>query len=135
VGLGCRSSLARVISCETVICRDVLSDALSARLIAVRVRKTGGLGRRHCCRPAMAVIGAMRTEFAKKLFLVWSTLGLIDIIFVIFSAPRFGLKDWQAMHALRELPLSLLPTFLVPVIIALHVLIFVRLIRARIGSQ
>jgi hypothetical protein len=83
----------------------------------------------------MAVIGAMRTEFAKKLFLVWSTLGLIDIIFVIFSAPRFGLKDWQAMHALRELPLSLLPTFLVPVIIALHVLIFVRLIRARIGSQ
>jgi hypothetical protein len=83
----------------------------------------------------MAVVGAMRTGFAKKLFLIWNTLGLIDIIFVIFSAPRFGLKDWQAMHALRELPLSLLPTFLVPVIIALHVLIFVRLIRARIGSQ
>ena len=28
------------------------------------------------------------------------------------------------MHALRELPLSLLPTFLVPLIIASHVLIF-----------
>jgi hypothetical protein len=43
----------------------------------------------------MAVIGAMRTEFAKKLFLIWNGLGLIDIIFVVFSAPRFGLKDWQ----------------------------------------
>ena len=84
---------------------------------------------------AVAVVGAMRTEFAKPLLLTWNTLGLIDIIFVVFSALRFGLQDWQSMHALRELPLSLLPTFLVPVIIASHVLIFVRLIRARIGSQ
>ena len=79
---------------------------------------------------ALAVLGAMRTEFAKTLLLIWNTIGLIDIIFVVFSALRFGLKDWQSMHALRELPLSLLPTFLVPLIIASHVLIFVRLARA-----
>jgi len=84
---------------------------------------------------ALAVVGAMRTQFAKPLLLIWNTLGLIDIIFVVSSALRFGLKDWQSMHALRELPLSLLPTFLVPLIIASHVLIFVRLVRARIGSQ
>ena len=76
---------------------------------------------------ALAVVGAMRTECAKKLLLAWNTLGLIDIIFVVFTALRFGLKDWQAVHALRELPLSLLPTFLVPIIIASHILIFVRL--------
>jgi hypothetical protein len=79
---------------------------------------------------ALAVLGATRTHFAKTLLLIWNTLGLIDIIFVVFSALRFGLKDWQSMHALRELPLSLLPTFLVPLIIASHVLIFVRLARA-----
>jgi hypothetical protein len=84
---------------------------------------------------ALAVVSATRTRFAKTLLLVWNMLGLIDIIFVVFSALRFGLKDWQPMHALRELPLSLLPTFLVPLIIASHVLIFVRLTRARIGSQ
>jgi hypothetical protein len=84
---------------------------------------------------ALAVVGAMRTQFAKTLLLIWNTIGLIDIIFVVFSAFRFGLKDWQSMHALRELPLSLLPTFLVPLIIASHVLIFVRLPRARLGSQ
>jgi hypothetical protein len=84
---------------------------------------------------ALAVVSATRTRFAKTLLLVWNMLGLIDIIFVVFSALRFGLKDWQSMHALRELPLSLLPTFLVPLIIASHVLIFVRLTRARIGSQ
>jgi hypothetical protein len=79
---------------------------------------------------ALVVVVAMRTRFAKTLLLIWNTIGLIDIIFVVFSALRFGLKDWQSMHALRELPLSLLPTFLVPLIIASHVLIFVRLTRA-----
>lgn len=79
---------------------------------------------------ALAVLRATRTQFAKKLLLIWNTIGLIDIIFVVFSALRFGLKNWQSMHALRELPLSLLPMFLVPLIIASHVLIFVRLARA-----
>jgi hypothetical protein len=73
----------------------------------------------------------MRTKFAKTLLLIWNTLGFVDIILVVFSALRFGLRDWQSMHALRELPLSLLPTFLVPLIIASHILIFVRLARAK----
>ena len=84
---------------------------------------------------SLAVLGPTRTQFAKTLLLTWNTLGLIDIIFVVLNALRFGLKDWQSMHALRELPLSLLPMFLVPLIIASHVLIFVRLIRARIDWQ
>ena len=84
---------------------------------------------------AVAVASALHTQFGKTFLLSWNTLGLIDIIFVVASALRFGLQDWQSMHALRELPLSLLPTFLVPLIIASHVLIFVRLPRPRIGSQ
>jgi hypothetical protein len=82
-------------------------------------------------RSSLAVVSAMPTQFAKTFLLSWNTLGLIDIVFVVSSALRFGLKDWQSMHALREFRLSLLPTFLVPFIIASHVLIFVRLIRAR----
>ena len=66
----------------------------------------------------------------KPLLLIWNTIGLIDIIFVAMLALRIGLADWQSMHALRELPLSLLPTFLVPLIITSHVLIFVRAARA-----
>src|ERR1700730_4913056 len=84
---------------------------------------------------AVALVSSMHIQFAKTVLLSWNTLGLVDIVFVVSSVLRFGLKDWQSMHALRELPLSLRPTFLVPLIIASHVLIFVRLIRARIGSQ
>jgi len=79
---------------------------------------------------ALPVVAAMRTQFAKTLLLIWNTIGLIDIVFVVFNALRCGLADWQSMHALRELPLSLLPTFLVPLLIASHVLIFFRMARA-----
>jgi hypothetical protein len=64
--------------------------------------------------------------------LLWNAFGLIEIAFVVFSALRFGLKDWQSMAPLRELPLSLLPTFLVPLIITSHVLIFIRAARLRV---
>jgi hypothetical protein len=80
-------------------------------------------------------IGLGPGRITNALLLSWNTLGLIDIVFVVASALRFGLKDWQSMHELRELPLSFLPTFLVPVIIASHVLIFIRLATARMGSQ
>lgn len=58
--------------------------------------------------------------------IIWNTLGLTDILFVVLLALRLGLADRQSMHALREFPLSLLPTFLVPLIIVSHILIFVR---------
>ena len=51
----------------------------------------------------------------------------MDIVFVVCSALRLGLHDWGSMAPLRELPLSLLPTFLVPLIITSHVLIFARM--------
>jgi len=65
---------------------------------------------------------------------IWNFFGFIDIVFVAFNALRFGLQDWQSMVALRELPLSLLPTFFVPLIIASHILIFVRLVRPPAAS-
>jgi hypothetical protein len=71
----------------------------------------------------------------RSLLLIWNVAGLLDILFVVFSALRVGLSNWQSMAPLRELPLSLLPMFLVPLIIASHVLIFVRLfLRRRIES-
>jgi hypothetical protein len=60
------------------------------------------------------------------MLIIWNTVGLTDILFVVMTALRLGLEDGRSMHALREFPLSLLPTFLVPLIIVSHVLIFFR---------
>jgi len=65
-----------------------------------------------------------------RAILLWNVLGLVDILLVVATAIRLNLAAPAQMRALTHLPLSLLPTFLVPLIIAIHVVIFVRLVRA-----
>ena len=69
---------------------------------------------------------ARRTRFLT----IWNVVGLTDILLVVATAVRLNLADPSQMRALLYLPLSLLPTFLVPLIIATHLMIFARLARA-----
>lgn len=60
---------------------------------------------------------------------IWNLAGFVDIILVAVTAAKHALTDPASMAALLRLPLSLLPTFLVPLIIASHLLILSRLRR------
>jgi hypothetical protein len=69
---------------------------------------------------------------------IWNCIGLLDIIFVVTTPLRLVLEGphtlpslTQFASAMTKLPLSLLPTFLVPLIIASHIVIFIRLNRSR----
>jgi hypothetical protein len=63
------------------------------------------------------------------LLLAWNALGLADILNVVFTAARLAMADPASMRALMQFPMSVVPTFLVPLIIASHVLVFWRLRR------
>lgn len=73
-----------------------------------------------CCLP-------LGTNLGRRAALVWNALGLIDILCVVATAAVLGARDPMSMLALTIPPLALLPTFLVPLIIASHVILFERL--------
>ena len=70
-----------------------------------------------------------------QLLLLWNALGLADILNVVFSAARTAMANPDSMNALFRFPMSLVPTFLVPLIIASHVLIFWRLRRLAVAQS
>jgi hypothetical protein len=88
--------------------------------------RPAGLGDIAVASLALFLVASSRLRNKRGLVLAWNTFGLLDILFVVSSALRFGLRDLESMLPLRVLPLSFLPTFFVPLIIASHVLIFLR---------
>ena len=67
----------------------------------------------------------------RGVLIAWNVFGLIDILMVVATAVRLAVADPSSMAALLVLPLSLLISFLVPIIIATHVIIFVKTLGAR----
>ncbi len=60
-------------------------------------------------------------------YLVWNAAGLADILFVVATATRLTLADPTSLAPMLRLPLSLLITFVVPIVIATHIWLFRRL--------
>jgi len=93
----------------------------------------GGIGDIAVAIGAAAICALARPAAGVGLgwILAWNIFGLVDIAMVVATATRLGLADPASIRALLHLPLSLLPTFLVPIIVATHVIIFARLREAR----
>ncbi len=89
----------------------------------------GGIGDVLVAASAVALIftGDPSSDLRQRLYLIWNTLGLVDILFVVATAARLSLGDPGSMRMLLQFPLNLLITFLVPLIIASHLLVFKKL--------
>lgn len=66
-------------------------------------------------------------EHRPHVLLGWNLLGFVDLVLVVGTAAWLASRDPGSMQALLRLPLSLLPTFLVPLFLASHVLLLWRL--------
>ena len=58
---------------------------------------------------------------------IWNIAGLCSLLLVLATATRLLFADPESMRAFTELPLSLGPTFLMPLLLASHVIVLMRL--------
>jgi len=95
----------------------------------------GGIGDIVVATLALALVVAPMTEPRRlRAIFIWNILGLVDILLVVGTAIRLTLASPAQMRALTHLPLSLLPTFLVPLLIATHLVLYRRLSRAPVPT-
>ncbi|HEX6403801.1 MAG TPA: hypothetical protein VF003_11675 [Pseudonocardiaceae bacterium] len=82
--------------------------------------------------PFVAVVAASGTSAARRTVIGWCVAGIADLIVAVtmgvLNAPgKFGLLAGEVTTApMLELPLSLIPTFFVPLSILLHLLVLRR---------
>lgn len=88
----------------------------------------GGLGDIVVATAAvLLIVTGPLTEARRSLYLAWNTIGLVDILFVVATATRLALADPNSISPLLRLPLSLLITFVVPIVIGTHIWLFRRI--------
>lgn len=95
----------------------------------------GGIGDILVAAFALPVALAPLAEASRRRAItIWNFAGLSDILLVVATAARLNLENPRQMQAMTHLPYSLLPTFLVPLIIASHVVIFFRTSRTEAAA-
>lgn len=70
-----------------------------------------------------------------RIVLLWNIFGLADILYVLRTGIGLGLHNPEQMIWITTFPFSLLPTFIVPLIIVTHILVFIRLWKMRTTIQ
>ena len=83
----------------------------------------------------LILLVAPHRSFAPWAYGIWNTLGLLDILHVVFDASRNAMADRYSMAEMLRPPFVLLPLFVVPILIASHIWLYERIIHRARGLE
>jgi hypothetical protein len=81
--------------------------------------------------PLAALCIPPRTDARRRLFIAWNLVGAVDILNAVSTAGRLRFRNPADMAAMTEFPLSLVPTFLVPLILITHIILVAQVWKRR----
>jgi hypothetical protein len=84
---------------------------------------------------ALGALALLTVQAPKWAWLLWNSFGLLDILYVVAHAAVLRFTHPASLKAFCHLPLSFLPTMIVPMIIATHVVLFIRLSQRQEASR
>jgi len=91
--------------------------------------------------PLVARAISFKRDFPKQLFVLWNVLGMLDLAMavslgILASASSLGILAGEiTTQAMGRFPLSLIPTFFVPLLFILHLIALSRLRYETVGHQ
>lgn len=89
-----------------------------------------GIGDIFVATMALPVALAPIEEAARRrAIVIWNVVGFVDMLLVLLTVARINVASPGALRAFTHLPLSLLPTLLVPLILTTHIIIFTRAVQ------
>ena len=62
----------------------------------------------------------------RRAIVIWNVVGFVSALLALVTMTRLNFSEPSLLVALTRLPLSLYPTFLLPLLLAIHVILFVR---------
>jgi hypothetical protein len=81
------------------------------------------------------VLAPLPEETRRRAFVIWNVVGFFGLVVGTVNAARINLTHPAQLRALTQLPLSLLPTYFMPLLIATHVIIFDRMRRGATDAK
>jgi len=75
------------------------------------------------------IVGKFESSQFRRYLTLWNVVGLFDLLFAVYIAAKVGTSNPKGMRAFDAAPLWIWPSFLVPLLLATHVMLFARLLR------
>ena len=76
---------------------------------------------------AVLCVAPLRASWRDRALAIWNVVGFVGMLFFTYNLTRLTLADADLQSLFGELPLSLFPTFLMPMALATHIVLHVRL--------
>jgi hypothetical protein len=71
-------------------------------------------------------LAPLADDARRRAIVIWNVVGFVGLLLALIAMARLNLSAPGELRAFTRLPLSLLPTLLIPLLLVIHIILFAR---------